>query len=133
MAAAPYTDHDGITPDLLVWNKSDLAGFQKRDGFGTVAEKRRRLARIDCGAHRAGGRKAGNKRAKRLPSPGRAIAMRLTEALATLAPCSCGAADQPELFAEDLRLAMRAIGRITGQVDVEELLDSVFRDFCIGK
>ena len=40
---------------------------------------------------------------------------------------------QPELLAEDLRLAMRAIGRITGRVDVEELLDFVFRDFCIGK
>ena len=38
-----------------------------------------------------------------------------------------------ELFAEDLRLAVRAIGRITGRVDVEELLDVVFRDFCIGK
>ena len=43
------------------------------------------------------------------------------------------AAKAPELFAEDLRLAMRAIGRITGAVDVEEILDSVFRDFCIGK
>ena len=41
--------------------------------------------------------------------------------------------DQPELLAEDLRLAMRAIGRITGLVDVEEVLDFVFRDFCIGK
>jgi tRNA modification GTPase len=40
---------------------------------------------------------------------------------------------EPELFAEDLRLAMRAIGRITGAVDVDEILDSVFRDFCIGK
>ena len=43
------------------------------------------------------------------------------------------AADQVELFAEDLRLAVRWIGRITGRVDVEELLDVVFRDFCIGK
>jgi tRNA modification GTPase len=42
-------------------------------------------------------------------------------------------AAHPELLAEDLRLAMRAIGRITGKVDVEELLDFVFRDFCIGK
>jgi tRNA modification GTPase len=41
--------------------------------------------------------------------------------------------DHPELLAEDLRLAMRAVGRITGVVDVEELLDFVFRDFCIGK
>ena len=38
-----------------------------------------------------------------------------------------------ELVAEDLRLAMREIGRITGAVDVESLLDIVFRDFCIGK
>ena len=43
------------------------------------------------------------------------------------------AAPVPELMAEDLRLAMRALGRITGQVDVEDLLDIVFRDFCIGK
>ena len=39
----------------------------------------------------------------------------------------------PELCAEDLRLALRALGRITGRVDVEELLDVVFREFCIGK
>lgn len=39
----------------------------------------------------------------------------------------------PELMAEDLRLAVRAIGRITGRVDVEDLLDVIFRDFCIGK
>jgi tRNA modification GTPase len=39
----------------------------------------------------------------------------------------------PELVAEDLRLAVRALGRITGRVDVEDLLDIVFRDFCIGK
>ncbi|MFK7839288.1 MAG: tRNA uridine-5-carboxymethylaminomethyl(34) synthesis GTPase MnmE [Bdellovibrionales bacterium] len=39
----------------------------------------------------------------------------------------------PELVAEDLRLAIRALGRITGRVDVEDLLDVVFRDFCIGK
>ncbi len=39
----------------------------------------------------------------------------------------------PELAAEDYRLAARALGRITGRVDVEELLDVVFRDFCIGK
>ncbi|MBB4211189.1 tRNA modification GTPase [Rhodothalassium salexigens DSM 2132] len=37
------------------------------------------------------------------------------------------------LQAEDLRLAVRGIGRILGRVDVEELLDVVFADFCIGK
>lgn len=39
----------------------------------------------------------------------------------------------PELFAEDLRLAVRSIGMITGKIDVEDLLDIIFNDFCIGK
>ena len=47
--------------------------------------------------------------------------------------CLAGAGTAPELMAEDMRLALRELGRITGRVDVEELLDVVFRDFCIGK
>jgi tRNA modification GTPase len=43
------------------------------------------------------------------------------------------AAELPELRAEDLRLAWRSLGRITGRVDVEDLLDVIFRDFCLGK
>ena len=39
----------------------------------------------------------------------------------------------PELVAEDLRLSVRYLGSITGRVDVEDLLDMIFRDFCIGK
>jgi tRNA modification GTPase len=39
----------------------------------------------------------------------------------------------PEIVAEDLRFACDDLGRITGRVDVEDLLDVVFRDFCIGK
>jgi tRNA modification GTPase len=42
-------------------------------------------------------------------------------------------AELPELAAEDLRLASRALGRITGRIDVEDVLDVVFRGFCIGK
>ena len=42
-------------------------------------------------------------------------------------------AASPDLAAEDLRLAVREIGRITGRVDVEDLLDVIFRDFCLGK
>ena len=41
--------------------------------------------------------------------------------------------NEAELLAEEVRLAVRAIGRITGRVDVEDLLDVIFRDFCIGK
>ena len=43
------------------------------------------------------------------------------------------AAGLPELRAEDLRAALRDLGRITGQVGVEELLDTIFGSFCIGK
>ena len=43
------------------------------------------------------------------------------------------AAAQTDLAAEDLRLAVRALGRVTGRVDVEDLLDAIFREFCIGK
>ena len=39
----------------------------------------------------------------------------------------------PELVAEDMRLAIRSLGRIVGRVDVEDLLDVIFKDFCIGK
>jgi tRNA modification GTPase len=42
-------------------------------------------------------------------------------------------ASEVALAAEDLRLAMRALGRITGTVRIDELLDVIFRDFCIGK
>ena len=41
--------------------------------------------------------------------------------------------NQVDLAAEDLRLAVRNLGEIVGYVNVEELLDRIFKDFCIGK
>jgi tRNA modification GTPase len=38
-----------------------------------------------------------------------------------------------EIMAEQLRLATRALGKLLGRVDVEDILDVIFRDFCIGK
>ena len=38
-----------------------------------------------------------------------------------------------ELVAEELRIAIHSLGRLTGRVDVEDVLDAIFRDFCIGK
>ena len=38
-----------------------------------------------------------------------------------------------ELLAEELRSAVNSLGRITGNVDVEDLLEVIFSDFCIGK
>jgi tRNA modification GTPase len=36
-------------------------------------------------------------------------------------------------MAEQLRLATRALGKLLGRVDVEDVLNVIFRDFCIGK
>jgi tRNA modification GTPase len=55
----------------------------------------------------------------------------LMEAVARLAGAQTAAL--PELRAEDLRLALRALGRITGSVGVEDILDTLFARFCIGK
>jgi tRNA modification GTPase len=41
--------------------------------------------------------------------------------------------DREDIIAEELRLAARDLGRLTGRVDVENILDVIFRDFCIGK
>jgi tRNA modification GTPase len=42
-------------------------------------------------------------------------------------------AAQPELMAEEIRAAAQALARITGRMGVEDLLDAIFREFCIGK
>jgi tRNA modification GTPase len=42
-------------------------------------------------------------------------------------------AGHEDLLAEELRIAARSLGRLTGRVDVEDILDVIFRDFCIGK
>jgi len=43
------------------------------------------------------------------------------------------AGGREDVLAEELRLAARALGRLTGRVDVDDILDVIFRDFCIGK
>jgi tRNA modification GTPase len=46
---------------------------------------------------------------------------------------SAVSADHLEVMAECLRAAAYDLGRLTGRIDVEEILDAVFREFCIGK
>lgn len=41
--------------------------------------------------------------------------------------------EHPELMAEDLRVAAHRLGQLLGRVDVEDILDVIFREFCIGK
>jgi tRNA modification GTPase len=58
----------------------------------------------------------------------------LEDALAALRRAQApAAASHEDLLAEELRIASRALGRLTGRVDVEDILDVIFRDFCIGK
>jgi tRNA modification GTPase len=44
-----------------------------------------------------------------------------------------GAEGREDVLAEELRLAAAALSRLTGRIDVEDVLDVIFRDFCIGK
>ena len=53
--------------------------------------------------------------------------------LSAFAEAAASETGRHEVAAEELRLAARALGRVTGAVDVEELLDVIFSDFCIGK
>ena len=116
---------EGLTPDLIVWNKADLAAhdgvslsLKTGEGLPDLLELLRQ--------------KVQQKFTGDAPALTRARhRVALTEAADALTHALTAA--EPELLAEDLRLAMRAVGRITGRVDVEEVLDFVFRDFCIGK
>lgn len=115
---------------LTVWNKADLPWPEQRLGpslsLKTGAGLDAVVEAITAAAKEkleSGGEAPLITRARHRQS--------LTEAVAALSRAAT--AEAPELFAEDLRLAVRAVGRITGRVDVEDLLDLIFRDFCIGK
>ncbi|WP_274423460.1 tRNA uridine-5-carboxymethylaminomethyl(34) synthesis GTPase MnmE [Chelativorans sp. YIM 93263] len=58
---------------------------------------------------------------------------RLGEAVSALDNALSKESDDLELRAEDLRIASHALGQISGDIDVEDLLDSIFATFCIGK
>lgn len=57
----------------------------------------------------------------------------LGTAVDALGTAAVVAAEGEELVAEELRHAGDALGRLTGRIDVEDILDVIFREFCIGK
>ncbi|MDE2629674.1 MAG: tRNA uridine-5-carboxymethylaminomethyl(34) synthesis GTPase MnmE, partial [Alphaproteobacteria bacterium] len=114
-------------PVLTVWNKADLPWPLRRGGLKLSLKTGEGLeAVIAAIAAAAKERLEGGGDVPLLTRPRHRRALR--EAATALERAA--EAQQTELFAEDLRLALRSLGRITGQVDVEELLDTVFRDFC---
>jgi len=117
----------GDAATLLVWNKVDQA-LPPTSGLAVSAATGAGLgALIDVLATRAEGMLGGD-----APIVTRERHRQALEECVGSLGRAVGGAD-PALVAEDLRLAVRALGRITGRVDVEDLLDVIFRDFCIGK
>jgi tRNA modification GTPase len=121
-----------VKPDLVVWNKADLGSFRKGEGMAVSLKTAEGLPElIDAVAALVKQRLETQDQSPALTRPRHRQA--LTDAVQSLEHALTAPPEHPELLAEDLRLAMRSIGRITGRVDVEEILDFVFRDFCIGK
>jgi tRNA modification GTPase len=57
----------------------------------------------------------------------------LQETAASLRRCIDVVGEGEELAAEELRTAAHSLGRLLGRVDVEDILDVIFREFCVGK
>jgi tRNA modification GTPase len=123
-------DHDSA---LLVASKADLtqapAHIAGRPVLATSAQTGAGLAELKAALASEAAKRAGLGDAPRLTRERHRAA--LTEAVAQLDEAA--AAPLPELAAESYRAAVGALGRLTGRVDVERVLDIVFGDFCIGK
>ena len=116
-----------------MWNKSDLATHEAREGEINVSAKTGEGIDIFVAALTGGVSAIADAQSESPPLTRARHREALLEAKDALLRALAAPDAQPELMAEDVRLALRSIGRITGRVDVEDLLDVIFRDFCIGK
>ena len=127
---------DGVMPaqpdvpaDIVVWNKADLVSGRMEGLLWVSARTGEGLEKLI--------RQLAKAAAERLELPEAPVLTRARHRVALEEAAHSISASletaEPELAAEHLRLALRSIGRITGRVDLDELLDVVFRDFCIGK
>ena len=138
--------------DVLVLNKADLGEGDDAPLRALLSAGRRELptTRVSCATGSGLDalaevlRAAVEARAGEVAGDGAGVAAitrsrhraRLRECVHHLGAFAAAAASETgrhEVAAEELRLAARALGRVTGAVDVEELLDVIFSDFCIGK
>ncbi|HEY2619959.1 MAG TPA: tRNA uridine-5-carboxymethylaminomethyl(34) synthesis GTPase MnmE [Acetobacteraceae bacterium] len=115
--------------DVLVANKLDLGGAVPEGGIGVSALTGEGLAVLRARlAEAARSLTEGSGPPPLTQARHRAALLEAQERLV-----GAQKAALPELRAEDVRLALRAIGRITGSVGVEDILDTLFARFCIGK
>lgn len=118
--------------DLLVLNKLDLAPEKIADGAYRLSAKSGQG--VDALEARIESIVRERLSERELPALSRARHRRAVEtAKAALERCREQLATAPELAGEDARLAVRALESLTGRVDVEDVLDRVFSQFCIGK
>ena len=143
--AAALTDR--LRPGDLVWiNKSDVMGSSAAarlaalEGFHVEPEAQRLIGSAASGAGMSALTTALASHVERLAGASEAPALTrarhrlaLTRARDALVRAGSRVTDAPELAGEDLRLAARALGEISGRVDVEDVLDRLFAGFCIGK
>jgi len=129
--AAPEPDGDwGLEADFTVWNKADLVVKRTRPGLWVSAKTGQGLeSLID---RLAGYAQTGMSGEAPVLTRARHRSA-FEEAEDSLGRALETKPEDHELVAEHVRRALNAIGRITGRVDLDDLLDVVFRDFCIGK
>jgi tRNA modification GTPase len=116
-------------PVIRVWSKADLGGVAIPGGWTPVAATRSEgvgEVRQAIAGHVTAG-------LAQLDDPV-AVDLRHGDALVRARRHIATAPfDEPELGADDLRAAARAMEELIGGVDSEQVLDAVFRTFCIGK
>jgi tRNA modification GTPase len=129
--------HDGTAPVWMVRNKIDLeagrplADVSEQGVFQISASRGDGLsdliaALVGFAQNYFGGSEGGligRTRQRKL----------LQETAASLRRCVQVVGQGEELAAEELRVAAHSLGRLLGRVDVEDILDVIFREFCVGK
>lgn len=131
-------DHDGAAPVWLVRNKIDLDSASRPLAEGGSQE------RFDISASRGDGvpeliaALVGFAESYFGASEGGLITrvrqrQLLEETASSLRRSIEAAGEGEELAAEELRIAAHCLGRLLGRVDVEDILDVIFREFCVGK
>ncbi|MFC5586714.1 tRNA uridine-5-carboxymethylaminomethyl(34) synthesis GTPase MnmE [Nitratireductor kimnyeongensis] len=122
------------TRSLKVGNKLDLAGSSPDDGRYDFAISARTGEGIDSLLQKVHSLATAATVGATETLPFRERHVQLLLQAANHVESAVAAVDSPlELRAEELRLAADSLGRITGTIDVEDLLDTIFSQFCIGK